>query len=125
MLKKITSDTHDIVSRIREIDANYFVVYNTRRKGFEVHNSAQNNTFCLTVPYPQLDCRTIELTLRTRREFLDKLLAEMEENNARIEREQSAKVRDKAGWKLGEMFDFAKSREGDIKFDDAYITKWA
>ncbi len=125
MLRRIFSDTHDITTRLREIDPNYFVVYNTKRACFEVHNSAQNNTFCLSVPHPQLDCRTIAITRRTRREFLDRLLAEMEENNVGLEREQNARVLDQAGWKLGEMFDFAKSREGDTKFDDAYITKWA
>ena len=38
---EIYSDCQDIVKRLKEIDKDYFVVYNITRKTFELHNRAQ------------------------------------------------------------------------------------
>ena len=124
MLIKILEDTHDITRRLREIDKDYFIVYNTDRKCYEVHNYSQKNTFCLSIPYGSLDARTISLTLKTRREFLDKILAEIDKNNEKLEKDAKKEILDKTSWKLKEMFDFASRNEAE-NFDDAYITKWA
>ena len=124
MLIQIKQDAHDIVQRLREIDTYYCVVYNTLRECFEVHNSMQKNTYCLTIPYTQLDCRSITLTLKTRREFLNRILAEIDENNERLDRECKRKIMDMSEWKLKEMYDFAQRYDKE-EFNDAYITKWA
>jgi len=124
MLIKILQDTHDIVSRLREIDCNYFVVYNSERQCFEVHNFGQKNTYCLTVPYAQLDCRTITLTLKSRREFLEKILAEIDASNERLEQDNLKKVRDMSEWKAREYYSYANKNE-DKKIENAYVTKWA
>lgn len=123
MLIKILEDTHDICSRLKEIDCNYFVVYNSNRECFEVHNSSQKNSYCLTVPFKSLDCRTISLTLKTRREFLEKILNEIDQNNEKLERENKQNLMDKTKWKLKEIYSYAKSHDQEIK--DAYVTKWA
>ncbi len=119
MLIKILEDVHDITSRLKEIDSNYFVVYNTCRKCFEIHNSSQKNTFCLVVPYGVLDSRSIDLTLKTRRELLEKILAEIDATNEKIEKENDRKMKDKLVWKIRE---FASSKCEN--FNDAYKTKW-
>lgn len=123
MLIKILQDVHDILSRLREINGDYFVVYNTGRECFEVHNYGQKNTYCLTVPYPQLDCRTIDWTLKTRRENLNKLLNEIDENNEKLEKQNQQAVRDLSEWKLKEYYNYAQKFEGK-NIDKAYITKW-
>ena len=124
MLIKILQDVHDIVLRLREIDCDYFVVYNSERECFEVHNYGQKNTYCLTVPYSQLDCRTVILTLKTRREFLEKILAEIDASNEKLEQENTRSVRDMSEWKAREFYDYANKHE-DKKIENAYVTKWA
>ena len=80
---EIYSDCLDIVKRLKEIDKDYFVVYNLDRKTFELHNRAQSrDTFCLTLP-DALDERAIFLTKKTLSQKRDELFKELEEENER------------------------------------------
>lgn len=88
---KITSDVYNISNRIKNIDRNYFIVYNTSKRCFEVHNKQQKNTYCVTLPYKTLDERTLNYTLKTRSQNLSKILISIEQQNA--EREKQA-IRD-------------------------------
>ena len=58
---KIDDDVFDITKRIKEIDDGYFVVYNTLKNSFELHNNYQENTYCLTCPYECLDERVLDM----------------------------------------------------------------
>lgn len=81
---EIYSDCLDIVKRLKEIDKDYFVMYNLERKTFELHNHAQErDTFCLTLPFDSLDERAITLTKKTLSVKRDELFKEMEEENER------------------------------------------
>jgi len=124
MLIKITEDVFDISNRLKEIDSNYFVVFNTKKQKFEIHNKSQKNTYCLTVLNKSLDSRTITQTLKSRRERFNKILQEIEDNNQKIIDDNNKKIRDMAEWKLKEMFDYS-SRHNIDNFDDAYKTRWA
>ncbi len=125
MLIKILRDVFDIVERIKQIDSGYFICFNLKKNRYEVHNYKQANTFCLVVPYKNLDARTLSFVRKTKRENFKKLIAEIDENNKKIENEALRVIKDKSEWKLKEMFSFANHREGDVSFNDAYSTKWA
>lgn len=82
----LENDPFYISSRIKEVDENYFFVFNSKEKRFELHNSAQKgSTFALVVPYEVLDERAIFLARKTRKENIDKLVREMDEENRRCE----------------------------------------
>lgn len=82
----IKSDVFDIARRLKEIDSGYFIVYNTAKRRYEVHNDGQKgNTFCLVVPYDCLDARTVELVQRTRVSNMDCLIEELEADNKSME----------------------------------------
>ena len=82
----------NIPERLKQIDKGYFLVFNHRSKEFEVHHREQrDNTFCLNIPYKELDVRTLELVKRTRMEYAKQIFKEMEENNLKIEREADKK----------------------------------
>ncbi len=92
-LFKIDSDCLDIVSRIKAIDKDYFLVYNEENQKFEVHNSSQTkHTLCLILPFDVLDERTIDLVLKTRVQNADKLFKEMEEENKKLEKAKIKQV---------------------------------
>ncbi|MCL2675202.1 MAG: hypothetical protein FWE84_01235 [Firmicutes bacterium] len=83
----IKSDVLDICRRLKEIDRGYFVVRNHKKGRFEVHNRQQRGgSFCLALPYPRLDCRTLDLVRRTRYERAGHFLAELEDENRQIQR---------------------------------------
>lgn len=66
-LTQVMSDPFDIVNRIREIEDEYFILYNKYEKKFEVHSTAQpiRQTYCFTVPFDTLDNRTLEYCRET------------------------------------------------------------
>ena len=96
MLIKIETDVFFITQRIKEIDANYFINFNTKTKKFEVHHKEQfGNTFCLSVPYDALDERTLELVRKTKIENLEKLIQKLDNENYVIEKQNNKKIAEK------------------------------
>ena len=71
---KIESDVFNIVERIKEIDKNYYIMFNLNSKKFEVHKSGLKKSYCLTIPYSQLDIRTIKLIHETHVRNGDKII---------------------------------------------------
>lgn len=87
MLINVNTDNYFIAQRIKEIDYNYYIVFNTARKKFEIHNKSQgNNTYCLTVPYSTLDARTLDFVNETKIENIQKLMEKIEKNNKKLEK---------------------------------------
>ena len=79
---KLSSDVYNISKRVKEIDKNYFVLYNTSNAKFEIHNSKQiGSTYCLTLPFKQLDERTLNYIHQTKSENIEKILAKIENDN--------------------------------------------
>jgi hypothetical protein len=82
MKLKILTDALFICERLKEIDRSYFVLYNTDSQKFEVHSSEQRgSSYCFTVPFEILDCRTVDHALKTRVENKDKIIAELDKEN--------------------------------------------
>lgn len=80
----VKDDVFDIVNRLKAIDDSYFVMYDFNKKIFELHCKNQPfNTFCLTL-FEKLDKRSVDKTLKTRKQNKDNLFAEIEKNNAKI-----------------------------------------
>ena len=90
----ITDDTFDISTRIKQIDAGYFVMYNFKTQRFEVHHDGQG--LCLVLPFDRLDARAVAEVRRTRAERRRQLLEEMDRHNSKLERSLTARILDKA-----------------------------
>lgn len=60
----ITKDVHNVARRLGAMD--YFVLYNHSRQKYEVHNLRNlGDTYAFTVPYDELDGRTIDYAIET------------------------------------------------------------
>lgn len=93
---EITNDVFDIARRIKEIDGDYFVVYDARLDRFEVHNRRQRpDTLSLVLPYNTLDCRAIDKVLSTRAERVAALLAEMDRANEKLAEARGREIVDR------------------------------
>jgi len=99
---EVNNDVFEISNRVKEIDPDYYIVYNKTLRRFEVHHRRQHDTLALAVPYRSLDARTITLTLKTRRENIEKLMKEMDEENKRREVCADKKILDSARGRLEE-----------------------
>jgi hypothetical protein len=90
----VDGDIYGITERVKEIDPSYFVMFNPRTQQYELHSWEQEDgTLCLNLPFDELDSRTLERAQKHRVENIEKIMSEMEANNARIEREKEEKAR--------------------------------
>ena len=77
-LIEITNDLYDIAARLRSINDGYRVYYNARLRRYEVHDKHQHgSTLAFVLPYAELDARTVDHALYTRRENADTVLADV------------------------------------------------
>ncbi len=89
---KLTHDVYNISKRIKLIDRDYYVVYNTSTCKFEVHNLSQiGSSYCLTLPFNELDERTLDYVAKTRCANIETILDKIENDNKILE---SAKKRE-------------------------------
>ena len=59
---KLSSDVYNISNRVKNIDKDYYVLFNTSNAKFEIHNKSQiGSTYCLTLPFNELDERALNL----------------------------------------------------------------
>ena len=79
---RIFNDVYNISNRLKYIDRNYYVVFNTSKQKFEIHNSNQiGSSYCLTVPFDELDERTLICVLKTQSANIEEILNEIENDN--------------------------------------------
>lgn len=96
MLIRIDTDCMFITNRLREIDSSYFVVFNSKQNRYEVHSKRQaENTFCVGLPFSQLDERTITFVLKTRIENIEKIIENIEKENKKIEKQNQNMIFEK------------------------------
>ena len=84
----INSDVYFIAERIKQIDKNYFIVFNRLKNKFEVHAFGQaGGTYCFTIPFDALDERTLEFTLKTRSQNMAQIIKEIDEANQKLQKD--------------------------------------
>ena len=122
---ELTTNVYFIPERLREIDPDYFVVRNHEKKTFEIHHRLQpHTTYCLTVPYEELDQRTLNLVRKTAVSNLDKLLAQMDCHNQKLEQEVT-KLPDESAEKTKEVINYLKHHESREWVDEnAFSTRF-
>lgn len=82
------SDPLYIIERLKEIDPNYFVVYNFDKSVYEVHNKGQSgSTYALTLPYNCLDERAIDLVRFSRRERSEEIIKQIDNQNEQLKKQ--------------------------------------
>ena len=83
---KILHDVYNISKRVKEIDRYYYMVYDTSKQKFEVHNSKQvGSSYCLTLPYDELDERSLKYVRKTQSANIDEILEQIENDNKLLE----------------------------------------
>lgn len=87
----LTSHVCDIPRRLKMIRPTLFVMVDVSSGRIEIHDSAQKGgTLACALPYPELDARALVYVQRYRRERLAETAREIDEYNARLERQAMA-----------------------------------
>lgn len=109
MFIEILNDVFFIEKRVKEIDKNYRIYFNTKKQKFEIHNVGQvGGSYCLTVPFQHLDERTVDLVLRTRIENRNKLIEEIDKENEKIEKNREKTILNEAKDRLFDQIKYSK-----------------
>ena len=82
MYIRVMDDIFDISNRIKEIDDGYYVLFDRAKKMFEVHNSKQQDTFCISCR--QLNRLVLKKLHSQKTISLGRVLREIDENNQKI-----------------------------------------
>lgn len=112
MLIPVETNVYCIPERLKEIDPDYFVVFNTDTQKFEVHHMGQiGSTLALNIPYDELDARTIELVYKTRVENAKEIFDEIDRHNEKLEKQRYEKLMDEAAQRAKEIHRYASRSE--------------
>ena len=120
---KIESDVFEITKRIKEIDDGYFVMFDTKNNRYELHNLYQDNTYCLTYPYADLDSRLIEMILYSNILNIDNIINDIDNNNKEIERNTENQIKSQTEYQVREICDFA-SNSSKICEVNSFSNQW-
>ncbi|MFL0197390.1 hypothetical protein ACJDU8_17745 [Clostridium sp. WILCCON 0269] len=115
----ITSSTCNIPQRLRQIDKGYFLVRNHCTKQFEVHHSEEiGNTFCLSIPFNELDERTLQRVRETRIEYIRNIIAEIDNKNEKIEIDGDKELKDVTQTVGRNIYKYVKVHESKETIDE-------
>lgn len=114
----IISSVHNIPQRLKQIDKGYFLVRNHETQQYEIHHREQiGDSFCLTIPYKELDERTLQRVRETRIEYIDKIKEEIKKNNEALEAASEKRQKDKAETIIKEVYRYCKKHESKETID--------
>lgn len=106
MLKEIKNDVFNIANRIKEINKNYIVYFNTEISKYELYH--EKHGYVLTFPYDELDSRCIDYTLSTRADRIDvkKFMEDIDRYNDNLEKKRLEAQIDKTSYEAKEILKF-------------------
>lgn len=106
----VTSHTLDIPVRLKEVNRDFFVMFNTKLQKYEIHCASQpESTLACVLPFDALDNRAVQYARQYSRERTENLAREIEEYNERLEKKQQADMLDEAGYKCREAFNYLRN----------------
>ncbi|MBQ7884856.1 MAG: hypothetical protein IJ318_02020 [Clostridia bacterium] len=91
----VKSDALGVIDRIKAWNKKYEVYFNFINKKFMLYlfeNELKPCTYCLTFPYDQIDERMIEYVQKSEIQNRKALLAEIEESNALLLKQEQKKL---------------------------------
>lgn len=121
---KIDSDVHDIVDRIKDIDEGYYIVFDTTKNKYELHNYNQLDSYCLTIPYDNIYSRILSLVMLSSVSNMDNIMEEIDNNNTDIENKCIKHIKDVADYKLREIYKFVSNSSKCVDYDKTFMDNW-
>lgn len=121
---EIESDVFDIIKRIKEIDENYYVMYNLDNSKYELHYKNLPNTFCFTYPYDNLDSRIIDMIYMSSVKYIDNIIEDIDNNNIKVENENKEKVNLQTNYQLREIYNFSNNSSKNLDDAKAFTSVW-
>jgi hypothetical protein len=124
----VTSSVTNIPKRLMEIDKGYFVVRNHKTGRFEIHHTDgfPLESFQLTLPFDELDERTLQYVWDTRVENSKAIFELMERQNAKLEEDEQKKSDEITQELAKDIYQYCNNNHPskDTIDDGAYTTRF-
>jgi len=105
--EEIKSDLYGIVKQVKQIDPDYFFLRRKRDGKIELHHKGQPYaTFCLMIPFEELDDRTLKHLWDTRAEKSREIIEAMNAHNEKLDRDADNYMRDYVKWVSAETYSY-------------------
>ena len=102
-------NVYDIPVRLKQVNRDFFVMFNTRSQKFEIHCASQPyDTLACVLPYDELDARALRYVREFSRERTEHIAEEIDRYNDTLDRREKAALIDKASYKCREAFNYLK-----------------
>ena len=106
---KINENVFDITSRLKQINPNFFIMYNLNTKKFELHdNNYGVLSYILSFPFDVLDGRAIDYVKKNFNKEID--YDEVDKYNKKINDKKIEKLKSENDYKLTKYFDYANKK---------------
>ncbi len=102
----ITKDVYNISSRIKQINPHYNIVYDMPANKYMVYCDDQGIVaenvggrklyYVMTIPYNELDFRTLKYVYSTRIDNLENIIAEIDKSNQELQQNNRLKIKNQA-----------------------------
>ena len=98
----VKSDVYNICNRVKKFDCSYRVVFNTVSNKYEIYSTRLTQSveivsgvvlsYVCTLPYSELDCRSIKYLYDTSIDNIQNLIEQIDKSNQKLERQNELKV---------------------------------
>lgn len=105
----VTDNVYDIPVRLKALNRDFFVMFNTLQQKYEIHCASQiGDTLACTLPYDELDARAVTYAREYAAERLEQIAREVDAYNKKMLRDAERDMLDKANYKMRETFNYLK-----------------
>lgn len=106
----VTDNVYDIPVRLKALNRDFFVMFNTLRQKYEIHCASQiGDTLACTLPYDELDARAITHARKYAAARLEEIAREVDAYNEKLLADAERNMLDKANYKMRETFNYLKN----------------
>ena len=121
---KIESDVFDIAKRLKQINESYYILFDTSKQKFELHSNEQQNSYCFSYPFQNLDNRFLDMVYTTNIRYIDNIIEDIDKNNIEIERIGKQKTKSQTDYMLKEIYCFANNSSKELDEKTSFSSVW-
>lgn len=121
---KIESDVFDIAKRVKDIDEDYYILFDTSKNVYELHHKNQPNTYCFSYEFQNLDSRFIDKVYATNVNNIVNIVEDIDKNNDKIVQSENEKIKNTTDFMLREIYSFANNSSKELDDAKAFKSVW-
>lgn len=122
MTIRVESDVFDISKRVKEINSDYYIVFNDNIKKYELHSSMYGrNSHLITLPFSVLDERSIFCINKALNTVNS--LDDIDKYNQKIKEKILEKNKEENRYKIEKIYDYS-NKKSNIISENKFENKW-